>query len=65
MYKKVKTIHEAVTCAVERSEEWARLATAALCAPARVLEIADAIVDEWSLHLADRRLSNFVHLREI
>ena len=67
MYKKVKTMHEAVTCAVRRSEEWARLGAPAPGVPgnARVLEIADAIVDEWSVHLADLRMSNFVHLREI
>lgn len=67
MFKKVKTIHEAVTCAVERAEEWARLGAPARGVPgnARVLEIADATINEWRVHLADRRMSNFVHLREI
>ena len=67
MYKKVKTIHEAVTCAVRRSEELARLGAPARGVPgnAQLLEIADAIVNEWHVHLADLRRSNFVHLREI
>ena len=64
MYKKVKTMHEAVACAVRRSEEWARLVSST-GGSADVLEIADAIVNEWNVHLEDLRMANFVHLREI
>lgn len=64
MFKKVKTMHEAVTCAVRRSEEWARSVSSA-SGSADVLEIADAIVDEWNVHLEDLRMANFVNLREI
>ena len=62
-YKKVQTIREAVTCAVESYEQFAYLGKRS--GDVRLTDIAERRVDQWRMYLADNRLGRINELREV